>query len=409
LADEQTYFEESTMLASAHILFTDEFLEVVAGLLLYFLFAMTPIVLLAWLIYFLLSLPMRRQERARFFLDLLATTLRMGRPLEHSLIEISSSRDKSPGPRFHLMAAHLENGLRLGEALRKVPRFLPPQVAAMLRAGEEMGDIRKVLPVCDYLVKDAQSSVRGAVSYLVVIAFALSPFSLLVLNMLAVMIFPSFKEIAATMIGTEGMASGPTFFDFLAASLQWLMLAQAVLFAGLMIGAIIYVGGPRLARLLQSPGFPVIDWVAWGVPWKRRRLQRNFSMMLAILLDSGVPEAIALRLAADSTVNEIFRRRAARAHAALAGGMKLTEAVAALDGSGEFRWRLANAVHTQGGFLRALTGWHESLDAKAFQEEQAAAHGVTSALVVANGLIVAVVAIGVFSVLISIINAGVLW
>jgi hypothetical protein len=56
-----------------------------------------------------------------------------------------------------------------------------------------------------------------------------------------------------------------------------------------------------------------------------------------------------------------------------------------------------------------LTGWHESLDAKAFQQEQAAAHTVTSGLVIANGLIVATVAVGVFSVLISIINAGVLW
>jgi general secretion pathway protein F len=389
------------MFVTTHILFANDFPEVVVGLFLYFLFAVTPIVLLAWLIYYLLSLPMRRQERARFFLDLLASTLRMDRPLEQSLIEISKSGDRSPGMRFHLVAAHLESGLRLGDALKKVPRFLQPQVAAMLRAGEEMGDIRKVLPVCDYLVKDAQSSVRGAVSYLVVIAFALSPFSLLVLNMLARMIFPRFKEIAASMGATEG---GPTFFNFLEASIHWLMLAQAVLFAGLVVGAVFYVGGPRLARWV-----PFVDWVAWRVPWKRRRLQRNFSMMLAILLDNGVPEATALRLAAESTANGVFKGRASRAQAALAGGTKLTEAVAALDDSGEFRWRLANALHAQGGFLRALTGWHESLDAKAFQEEQAAAHTVTSTLVVANGLIVATVAIGVFSVLISIINAGVLW
>jgi len=87
----------------------------------------------------------------------------------------------------------------------------------------------------------------------------------------------------------------------------------------------------------------------------------------------------------------------------------LTEAIQLIDETGEFRWRLANALHAHGGFLRALTGWHESLDAKAFQEEQAAAHTVTSGLVLANGLIVALVAIGVFSALISIINAGVLW
>jgi type II secretory pathway component PulF len=305
------------------------------------------------------------------------------------------------------VAAYLEKGLRLGEALKKVPRFLPPQVTAMLRAGEELGDVRKVLPVCDYLVKDAQSNVRGAVSYLVVIAFALSPFSLLVLNTLAVYVFPKFKEVIGSMQGPG--EHNPIFFDFLAGSIRWLMLAQAILFTGLIIGVLFYVGGPRFARWIQFRSVPFIDWIAWHVPWKRRRMQRNFSMLLAILLDSGVPEATALRLAGESVSNDIFRRRAARAQAALADGVKLTDAVASLDDSGEFRWRLTNAVHSHRGFLGALTGWLESLDAKAFQQEQAAAHAVTSALVVANGLIVAMVAIGVFSVLISIINAGVLW
>jgi type II secretory pathway component PulF len=396
------------MLMSAPILFASDLPEVTVGLVLYFLLVVTPVMLLVWLIYYLLSLPMRRQERARFFLDLLAATVRMGRPLEQSLIEIANSRDRSPGVRFHLVVAHMERGLRLGEALKKVPRFLPPQVTAMLRAGEEMGDIRKVLPVCDYLVKDAQSSVRGAISYLIVIAFALSPFSLFVLNTLAVMIFPKFKEIIAGMTGEQG-APGPIFFNFLEASIYWLMLAQTLLFIGLLIAAIFYIGGPRLARLIQPRSVPFVDWIAWRVPWKRRRLQRNFSMMLAILLDSGVAEATALCLAGESTANELFRRRSERAQAALASGAKLTDAVAVLDDSGEFRWRLANALHAHGAFLRALKGWHESLDAKAFQEEQAAAHAVTSTLVIANGLIVAVVAIGVFSALISIINAGVLW
>ena len=52
-------------------------------------------------------------------MDLLTSTLRQGRPLEQSLVEISNSRDSSPGVRFHLVAAYLEKGLRLGEALEK--------------------------------------------------------------------------------------------------------------------------------------------------------------------------------------------------------------------------------------------------------------------------------------------------
>lgn len=398
------------MLMNMPVLFATDWPGLIAFLLVYALLAVVPLLLLIWLLYCLLSLPMRRQERARFFLDLLSTIIREGKPLEQTLIEISNSRDKAPGWRFHLVAGYLERGLRLGEALKKVPRFLPPQVTAILHAGEEMQDLRKVLPVCNYLVKDAQSNVRGAVSYLIVIAFALSPFSLSVMNTLAVLVLPKFEEI---IWGMQSNAADPQIdqssFEFLRKGIGWLMLAQAILFAGLLIAAIIYVGGPRLVHWIQSRRLPWVDWVAWHVPWKRRRMHRNFSMMLAILLDNGVPEATALRLAAESTANQIFLNRAAKAQAALASGTRLTDAVASLDDTGEFRWRLTNAIHAHGGFLSALTGWHESLDAKAFQQEQAAAHAVTTGLVIANGIIVALVATGIFGALIAILNAGVLW
>ena len=138
-------------------------------------------------------------------------------------------------------------------------------------------------------------------------------------------------------------------------------------------------------------------------------MQRDFSTLLAILLDSGVPEPEAVALAAEGTANTVFRRRAARVVENLRQGVKLTQAVQALDDSGEFAWRLANAVHGHAGFLQALAGWHESLDAKAFQQEQAAAHGITSALVLWSGLFVGAVAISAFMFLISITDSAVLW
>jgi type II secretory pathway component PulF len=138
-------------------------------------------------------------------------------------------------------------------------------------------------------------------------------------------------------------------------------------------------------------------------------MQRDFSTLLALLLDSGVPEPEAVALAADGTANAVFRRRAARAVESLRQGVRLTQAVQSLDDSGEFAWRLANAVHGHTGFLGALAGWHESLDAKAFQQEQAAAHGITSALVLWSGLFVGAIAISVFMFLTSLTNSAVLW
>src|SRR6059058_864738 len=80
-----------------------------------------------YLFYFLLTLPMRRSERARLFLDLLELGLKEGRSPDKAIIEASASHDTAPGVRFHLLAAHLESGMKFSDALAKVPRLLPVQ------------------------------------------------------------------------------------------------------------------------------------------------------------------------------------------------------------------------------------------------------------------------------------------
>ena len=126
--------------------------------------------------------------------------------------------------------------------------------------------------------------------------------------------------------------------------------------------------------------------------------------MLAVLLDGGVPEAEAVRLAGDCTANEICRCRAQCVIAAIKQGTKLDDAVRAFDDSGEFHWRLTNATHAHGGFLKALRGWHEALDAKAFQQEETATHVLTSGLVILNGLVVALIATSMFGMLVMILK-----
>jgi type II secretory pathway component PulF len=146
--------------------------------------------------------------------------------------------------------------------------------------------------------------------------------------------------------------------------------------------------------------------LAWWLPWRRKRLQRDFSAMLAMLLDAGVTEAEAVRLAAGCTANEILIARSDAVAAELAAGAPLTAAVAALDDSGEFRWRLENAAHGHGGFHAALAGWHEALTARAYQQEQAASQLVTTGLVLLNGVVVGVICVGVFQALAAVL-AGV--
>ena len=350
--------------------------------------------------YFILSLPLRRHERARFFLDLLETGMRDGRSAEQSLVALTQLRDAALGVRLHLIGAWIETGLRLGQALDRVPHFLPPRVSAMLKVGEEIGDLAKVLPACRRQLRDGASQSRGAVNYLIVAAFVLTPIAPAVFLGLAVFVFPKYVMILQDMGG--GL---PALTRFVLGTTHEFGAVLIGVMALIYVAGLVYLSGGRLRGWLG----PVWDAVAWQVPWKRKRMQRDFSAMLAALLDAGVPEEKALQLAGDATANRVFQRRTNAAAAELRSGAPLTVALKRLDVSGQFQWRLANALHGRCGFLAALNGWLDALDAKAFQQEQAAAHAITTGLVLFNGLIVGTLIAGIFLALIGIIEMGVQW
>ena len=378
----------------------------VVALLFYLLVGLVPICGISYVIYFLLTLPMRRNERARLFLDLLELGLREGRTPEAAVTSAAASRDRSLGVRFHLLAAHLEGGLRLSQALEVVPRLLPPQVCAMLSTGDRIGDIRKVLPACRLLLRDSVSYVRSALNYLILLALAISPAMVVVPVVIRVRVLPTMKAVFA---GTLEGQSLPAFTRFVFGESNVVMTMQLCLVGFIWLAMLAYLGGPRLHGWLHRvlPGMQ--DWLLARLPWRRKRLQRDFSAMLAVLLDAEVPEAEAVTLAAQSTANLAIIGRAQKVRALLQGGVKLPEALGALDSSGELQWRLSNALRRGTGFVRALTGWHEALDAKAFQLEQAAAQITTTVLVLINGVIVASVLIAVFLIIISIINQSSVW
>lgn len=378
--------------------------RIAGSLLLYLICFVLPLAALAALIHTLLSLPLRRRERARFFLDLLETALAQGRSVEQTLAAMAESRDRAMGVRFHLLAAHLENGLRLGAALEKVPRLLPAQIAATLRVGETLGDLRRVLPACRGTLREGSAGLQSAMHYMLVLVLVFSPIAVFLTALLRAKVVPSLRMIFAVMSETH-----PVFPEFILSHMHWVVWAQASVVLVLTAAALVYIGGARLTGWLQLGMQPFVDAIAWRVPWKRKRLQRAFSATLAVLLDGGVPEPEAVRLAGDCTANQICGRRARRVIAALEQGAKLNDAVRTFDESGEFHWRFTNACHAHDGFLRSLNGWHETLDAKAFQQEEAAAHAVTSGLVVLNGVIVALVATAVFGLLISVMESAAIW
>jgi type IV pilus assembly protein PilC len=377
--------------------------------ILYVVLGLVPLVAVLYVLYFLLTLPMRRNERARMFIDLLEMGLKDGRQPEATIRDAAATHDRSLGVRFHLLAAHLEQGLRLSQALERVPRLLPLQVQAVLRAGERLGDLAKVLPACRLLLRDSVSQVRGALNYVILVSFTVTPFTILVPMVLKVKVLPAFKMVF------EGMMEGaqlPEFTRLIFATDSFVIAFQCGILGLVWVATLAYLGGPRLRRWVAwvlPGGEGSLDWLQLRLPWRRKRLQRDFSAMLAVLLEAGVPEAEALHLAGEATANTVMRHRAEAAVLLLKQGIKLPDAVRVLDDSGEWRWRLANGLGRAGGFVRALAGWHDALDAKAFQLEQTAAQVTTTVLVLFNGFIVASIVIGMFLALISLLNRATLW
>jgi Flp pilus assembly protein TadB len=95
----------------------NDFAQFLIALFWYAVFILLPGGVFSVLIHYLLSLPMRRRDRALFFLDLMETVLQRGQPLEPAILAAAENRDRAIGVRFYLVAAHIEGGARLGEAL----------------------------------------------------------------------------------------------------------------------------------------------------------------------------------------------------------------------------------------------------------------------------------------------------
>ena len=410
---------------------------------LWILLFLAPVVLAAYAVFCAFSTPLRRQERARVFLDLLEAGFRQGQRPERALVQAAQTYDRSLGRSFQKLAARLREGVRLSQALEEFPSLLPSQIAALMRVGEELGDLRKVLPACRSLLRDAQSQTRNGFNYLVITCLVIMPIMPILIWMLNTVIFPKFIDI---LYGYDQPVPAVTLLVMRIG--YWVAGVQLAISLSLCFWVGFYVRGPRAYGYLKVDGqkapWPILrkpvwdttgyssgslltmfrikinlpgPWSFWppisqrlaplrdrllfALPWRRRRLQRDFCATLSLLLDSGTPEGAAVALAAEATASHVFIGRARRALADLAAGKPLQEALRRFDSAGEFSWRLANATAHPEGFLPALSGWMEALEAKAFQQEQTASQLITTGLVLCNGVVVGLMAAGIFTVLIS--------
>ena len=167
--------------------------EFLVALFWYAIFFLLPVGILAIVVHLIFSIPLRRRERARFFLDLIEPALDCGLSVEHAIVSAAESRDRAMGIRFYMLAVYIE------DALEKVPRFLLPQISAMLRAGERLGDLRRVLPACREILRDPPAAVQSATHYMVAVLLAFSPVAVFLITLETTFVIPRFQQVAEGM------------------------------------------------------------------------------------------------------------------------------------------------------------------------------------------------------------------
>lgn len=380
--------------------------EALLSLFLWVLVWLMPLLILGAITCTILVLPLQRQERARFFLDLLERHWRKGDSVEKAIVSVAATRDLSLPVRLHLLAAYLEQGVPLKDALANVPNLLPDRLNQMLKVGLSCGVLKETLQAGRQMLRDGWSSNRHIMHYIILLWVVCLPLNLVVI--LFLLFGNSVLEQFLSILNDMNVDPGPW--------LAWVaghrvLLANGVLtfLTVIVTGVVVHLAGSRLQRWMRRVGFPLGDWLVMRLPWKRMRLQRDFAAMLASLLDAGVPEYDAIREAAHAMGNSVFKRRARQVLLLLEEGVTLKEAIARLDLEGEFRWRMETAGEGGMSFYSALKGWMETMDARAFRQEQTVAQSVSTGLVVLNGLLVLLMVGGLFEGIGRLILSVALW
>ncbi|KAB2671560.1 MAG: hypothetical protein DVB31_04545 [Verrucomicrobia bacterium] len=360
--------------------------------------ALVPAIAVFWVVYWLATLPWRRAERCRLFLEVLWLGLREGKTHEQAIIESCATRDASIPKEMQWMALHLERGASFADSMARHAGFLPPDVQATLRWGAQRGRLLEAVELCRQGAGSRPNTTKGGM--LAVGAMLLWPSSTAaVFLMIRIVILPKFRQIAEDFdVDAFGGIAGWMF--------EWgWLLALGVVSVKLLLYAVAFarICGPRLGQWLP------LDRLGLVVPWRRQRLQRRFAQLLSLGLDLGISEEEAVVAAGAGTGNGVWRQRSLDSTSALRLGVRLDEAIATVDCAPEFRWRLGMAMHRTGRAMDSMRGWLADLESKADRNETMAAQSFLVFSVLSNATLVALTAVSVYSILISMMEAAAIW
>jgi type IV pilus assembly protein PilC len=311
-------------------------------------------------------------------------------------LEIQSSFGKrSFKAVLQVIMKDLEKGARFSEACAKHRAIFPPFFIYLLKTGEEAGNLSDVLnEIAGYMEKDeaVASKVRRSLAY---------PSFVLLLAVGAVFVLLTFVVPAVTSLFGELRADLPTITRALIAvgdffSNNFLYMIVGVV--GLVAIGYVYSRTPSGKRRKDTLilKIPIVGNAA------RKAGLARFSRNLAMLISAGISLFDALKLISDTQENSVLAESIAKVCSGVEDGEMLSKAIAS---DPVFPRLMAEIVrlgeetgNLQGHLLKVANLYEEEAD----RAIAALTGSLTPALTIGVGIIIALIAITLFTSIYSI-------
>jgi type II secretory pathway component PulF len=256
-------------------------------------------------------------------------------PLEISLAALAEERgDPRLAAAAEQLAARLQQGASIHEAIESLDRQLPTEVAGLLRAGIESGDLAGTFERFGQQRLAAERfnrRIRGALAYPLLILGILVP----LLLFLSLYVVPTFGDIYR-----EFNLNLPTVTELILNTAKQL----PVLILGI---AVLVVGAPLILRILG--GRWLLHRVRFSLPLVGRLWmwagQREFAAQLATFLSLGLPMPSAVARTAQVLSDRNVARACERVSSRVEDGQTLSSS-------------LDQSIHFDRSLV-ALVGWGE--------------------------------------------------
>lgn len=265
----------------------------------------------------------------------LASLLAAGLPLEQALsVVVEQAERRTVRERFAAVRAEVIGGQSFAGALARFPRDFPEVFRAMVEAGEQSGDLARVMEkLADHV--ESRSALAQKIALAFIYPLVVTSVAALVIVVLLTYVVPQVTEVflqsgqplpglTVALIATS---------NFVRAYGVW--LGVLLLFAAVAARLLLRAPTLRLAWHRRQLRLPLIGRLLRGVQTAR------FASTLAILAASGVPLIRALEAGARTLSNQALRDNVHDAIGRVREGVPLARALGA---AGEFAPMMVHLV-----------------------------------------------------------------